>query len=314
MNPKPFHAQSANPFDCELHLVTGKGGVGRTTFALSLAVAFAKQKQKTLLLELADQDEHAQSMIGRWIDEPFLRQIKTAKHEKIGYQGDDLSFGQLIAKTGHEGFLKAVLPISTLAQAALQSKPLSRFLESAPSLYELGLFYHLWMIVQTQKFQKIVIDLPATGHTLALTRLPAQLSRLIKKGPLVTALEQGKNFLSHPQKTSIWIVALAERLPISEALDLKVALMTDGFQVSGLILNQVPIESYQSPLSESVLNALSKIDLSGLGIGEIERMIGWQDLLKTLKSNGRIFVLPQAHVLQRHLYVEAMIQSIGNQA
>jgi anion-transporting ArsA/GET3 family ATPase len=312
-----------NPFDCELHLVTGKGGVGRTTFALSLAVAFAQKKQKTLLLELADQDEHAQSMIGRWIDEPFLKEIKQAKHEKIAYLGDHLSFGQLIAKTGHEGFLKAVLPIATLAQTALQSKPLSRFLESAPSLYELGLFYHLWMIVQSQKFQKIVIDLPATGHTLALTRLPAQLSRLIKKGPMVTALEQGKHFLSNPQKTSIWIVALAEKLPISEALDLKSALIADGFQVSALILNQVPLCAYENPISEEILEILSKIDsttdlhAAKLGLAEIEQMLGWQKMLKALRSNqanGRIFVLPQAEVLKRHNYVEEMMQSIGNQS
>jgi anion-transporting ArsA/GET3 family ATPase len=146
---------------------------------------------------------------------------------------------------------------------------------------------------------------------------------LIKKGPMVTALEQGKDFLSNPQKTSIWIVALAEKLPISEALDLKSALIADGFQVSALILNQVPLCAYEQPLSEAVLEILSKIDSdtdldsAKLGLAEIEQMLGWQKMLKSLRSNqanGRIFVLPQAEVLKRHIYVEEMMQSIGNQS
>jgi hypothetical protein len=40
-------------------------------------------------------------------------------------------------------------------------------------------------------------------------------------------------------------------------------------------------------------------------------------MLKSLRSNqanGRIFVLPQAEALKRHIYVEEMMQSIGNQS
>ncbi len=289
----------------EIHLVTGKGGVGRTTFAVTLGTAFAQQGLKTLVLELSDQDEYAQSMIGRLIDQPFLKQISRASHENIAYQGDRLFFGQLNAKIGHEGFLKAVLPIASLAQAALNSKPLSRFLESAPSLYELGLFYHLWMLIQDQQYQKIVIDLPATGHTLALTRLPAQLSRMIRKGPLVSALAKGHAFLSDPSHTAIWIIALPEKLPVTEAMDLKNALKADGFKTTALVLNKIknPDLNFNSNEIEYI-EQLYQHHPNLQGYALIESMLYWQKQIKQLSQEMPVYLMVEGNAHQRLDFIQ----------
>jgi anion-transporting ArsA/GET3 family ATPase len=167
-------------FQVPLHLMTGKGGVGRTTLTIDLGKAFARKGLKTLIVEPADADG-GDSMLGRQLNQEI-----TSNEVKIE---PNLYAGQLDCKIGHASFLKSIIPIKRLIDAALNSKPLAHFLNSAPSMYELGLFYHLWQIVDSKKYERIIVDLPATGHTLALTQLPKQLERMIRKGYLVDALK-----------------------------------------------------------------------------------------------------------------------------
>ena len=47
---------SCTGFVPRLQLITGKGGVGRTTISIALAQAFAQQNQNVLLLEVRDAD------------------------------------------------------------------------------------------------------------------------------------------------------------------------------------------------------------------------------------------------------------------
>ena len=218
-------------FQVPLHLMTGKGGVGRTTLTIDLGHAFARSGYQTLILEPADADG-GDSMLGRQVGHTLSSNALCIE--------PNLYAAQLDSRLGHASFLKSLIPIKRLVDAALNSKPLSQFLNSAPSMYELGLFYHLWMILDSEKYDRIVVDLPATGHTLALTQLPNQLERMIRKGHLVDALKRGSEFISHPQQCSLWITTLPERLPVSEALDLAQALAKDQLKCAGFFLNRIP--------------------------------------------------------------------------
>ena len=62
---------------------------------------------------------------------------------------------------------------------------MDKFLVAAPSMHEMGLYYHLMMQLYAKNqdgedlYDFVVIDMPATGHTLALTSLPEILLQLI---------------------------------------------------------------------------------------------------------------------------------------
>ena len=70
----------------------------------------------------------------------------------------------------------------------------------------MGLFYHLLTLLNQvdaegkRDFDTIIVDMPATGHALALTQLPEILLRLIPSGPIAKALKEGQSILNDPNQ------------------------------------------------------------------------------------------------------------------
>lgn len=245
-NPKAN--QNKDSLSTRLHLLTGKGGVGRTTIALALAHAFVQNGEQVLLLEArdADSDLHndqgvarQDSMLGRTLSQTVKIHSKAIA---LGAEPIEVLKGlwcaQLIAPVGHAAFLRSMIPSDRLVKAALDSRPLSKFLGSAPSMHELGLFYHLKKFDEDQRYQRIIIDLPATGHTLALSQLPDKIAKIIKKGQIVEALRAGMNTIADPHYASMWVVTLPEVLPLTEADEVSKALQRDGIEPAGVICNR----------------------------------------------------------------------------
>jgi len=223
-------------------LISGKGGVGRTAVAAAIGLASSRAKKRTLVLEIS-YEESSQSALGARFGRPNL-------NEEALPIDDYLAIGRLNAKVGHSLFLRTILPSKTLIAAALRSKAVHKFLTAAPSLHEMGIFYHLLTLIQktradgTRKYELIIIDMPATGHTLALTGLPAILLRLIPAGPIARALKDGQAILNNPDLSEAWIVTLPEKLPVTEALELVDGLTETDVTVGGMILNRMPPDPF----------------------------------------------------------------------
>ena len=280
-----------------LHLVTGKGGVGRSSFAIALGQLLASQGKRTLILEPADA-EGSESMLGRMLG------VRRLQAQAIEVQ-TNLSIAALVANVGHERFLRSLIPMKRLVKAALDSQALSRFLVSAPSMYELGIFYHLWLILQENEYDHVVLDLPATGHTLALTQLPKQIERIIRKGKMVDALKKGSEWISQPQSCSTWIVTLPERLPVSEAIDLSHALSQDHVTTAGFVLNRVPRAELEQ-LEEELVQRFYQLHPQAMGSRSFERYQNLKDLRQELEDLAPVYLMfEESESQQRVLDLQA---------
>jgi arsenite/tail-anchored protein-transporting ATPase len=276
-----------------LHLVTGKGGVGRSSFAIALGQLLASQGKRTLILEPAD-TEGSDSMLGRMLG------VRRLQAEAIEVQ-PNLSIAALVAHVGHERFLRSLIPMKRLVKAALDSQALSRFLVSAPSMYELGIFYHLWLILQEHEYDHVVLDLPATGHTLALTQLPKQIERIIRKGKVVDALKKGSAWISQSHSCSTWIVTLPERLPVSEAIDLSHALVQDHVTTAGFVLNRVPRVTLGT-LEEKLVQQFYQSHPQAIGSRSFERYQNLKELREELTDIAPVYLMfEESDVQQRVL-------------
>ncbi|MFT5441378.1 MAG: arsenite-transporting ATPase [Myxococcota bacterium] len=228
-----------------IHLVTGKGGVGRTTVAVALARVAAAQGKRVLLVEIGD-PEGGPSAVGSKFGKTHL----TPDPEPLGPPG--LSGCHVWATRGHELFAHSVIPAGPLIRTALRSKTLRKFVAAVPSLYELGIFYHLLTLLQqTNKrgepeHEMIVADMPATGQTLALTSLPEILLDALPDGPIPRYMREGQAYLNDPKKCLAWVVTLPELLPVTEAVELIDGLRATKVTPAGVILNRVPEDPFDS--------------------------------------------------------------------
>jgi arsenite-transporting ATPase len=258
-----------------IHLVTGKGGVGRSTVAVALAEAAAGHGKRVLLTEVGHPDE-GDSAIGS----SFGMKRLTPDPQPLGPAG--LSGCHVFATRGHERFAHSVVPAGPLIRAALSSKALRKFVSAVPSLYELGLFYHLLTLLKASnehgepEHEIIVADMPATGHTLGLIRLPKILLDALPDGPIPRAMREGQTYLNDPAKALAWVVTLPELLPITESLELIDGLRESDVTPAGVFLNRVPEDPFEPDEREALSAVLAERPMHGeLGfrqIGEAREM------------------------------------------
>ena len=249
--------------------VAGKGGVGRTTFTAALALAAAGTGKRVLVAEIAEPAVQTYSPLARI----FGKKLFKDRAHPIAPGIDGV---MLEPRRGMEVFLREVFKSRSLVALALRSKALRRFVQAAPSLHELGVFRHLLQLVSSvdeggkQFYDLTVLDMPATGHALALTGLPGIILRLIPGGPIADALHSGQAIFNNPELTAGVIVTLPETLPVSEALELLEGMLGTNVPVGAMVVNRLPAVHF----SAGELAALRELPSSGdvMGMRGVEKI------------------------------------------
>ncbi len=230
--------------DRRVVLVTGKGGVGRSTVTAAMALLARRAGKRVLVTELGDGGTDY-SALARMFGQDRLPETSAPLT-------DGIDGSLLLPGTGLELFLTALLRFGPLARAAAHSDALRRLLNAAPSFREMGIFFHLLTYLRekrpdgTPAHDLVLVDMPATGHTLALTALPAVLLRLVSRGPIPDALREGQSYLNNPETGAAYVVTLPEALPISEALELAEGLKANQMPIGGIVLNRIPADPFTS--------------------------------------------------------------------
>ncbi|MFH1468859.1 MAG: ArsA-related P-loop ATPase [Pseudomonadota bacterium] len=285
----PIHPQLR---DLRAILVTGKGGVGRTTVAAAVARAAAAAGRRVLLAEFEEPSHVRRSPLAACFRQAVLPNSPALIEE--GVWGVTLD-----SDLGIQLFLESVFKVPVLARLALRLPALRRMLHSGPSFHEMGLLYHmLYSIRQTRpdgspRYELMVLDMPATGHTLAITGLPAILLRLVRRGPIAEALKAGLAIFSDPRQAAAWVVTLPEPLPVSECLDLLGGLRRTDIPVGLVIANRVP----QDPFTAEEHLALDEILSLGQprGLTQVDRIRRAESSLDRL---GRVLEIPLLRVAE----------------
>jgi anion-transporting ArsA/GET3 family ATPase len=219
--------------DRRLVLVTGKGGVGKTTVAAALGLLSARRGRRTVVCGVAQQERLAGLFGARDVGHGELElapglfavsvQPERAMHEWLRHQ---LHSGALAGLLGHSrlfGYLTA----------------------AAPGVTELVTVGKVWDLAQEQRrtggspFDTVIVDAPATGHALALLRAPRTYANIARVGPIGRQAGQIDEFLRSDQ-TGVLCVALPEEMPVTETVELEGRLAEDlGMQVGQIVANGV---------------------------------------------------------------------------
>ncbi len=211
--------------------VTGKGGVGKTTVAAGLAVAALEETGKAVFVEFGDgaSGERALGEADRGVKRVVIRP--------------------------EDAVLEAAKPLfgsSLLARIALNNFAMKPFIAAAPAVRELAILSLVLRCVEDNPGARVVVDMPATGHSLAWLKVPAQGRDLIRYGPLYDLCERLARELVQPGRASVVVVTMPERLVLQETLELCRAL-THEVQLTParLIVNRVPAPLPQQALDDA---------------------------------------------------------------
>jgi len=250
-------------------LVTGKGGVGKTTFAASLARFAAQSGKRVLVAEIGGEDAATSALA----DAVGAAKI-TEEPQEIA---PNLRIASLAPALGHQRFLRDVLPMKILADAAMRSSAIRRFLSAAPTFPEMGVLYRLLDLVRATRrdgeleHEMIIVDLPATGHALALAQIPASLLRVIPTGPIAAAVREGLELLRDPARTGAVVVTLPETLPVSEAIELVHGIAEHQIPLAQVVVNRVPFDPF-SDAERDFIRTLLEGQPPALGQRTLERI------------------------------------------
>ncbi|MBI3271560.1 MAG: hypothetical protein HYZ53_21395 [Planctomycetes bacterium] len=221
-SPAPYAAPSPEPaspalealFARRLLLVSGKGGVGKTTVALALARLAAREGKSVLLAGIESRGE-----LGRLLGRPELGPDPVEVRPRL--EACDLN-----ASAALREYLKLRIKVAPIANWIAGNALFARFFAAAPGLREFVLLGKAWYEARDRsrwfggaRHDLVVLDAPATGHAVSFLRAAHQVSDLLV-GPLRGPASELREFLTDASKTALVLVATPEELALNEAAEL----------------------------------------------------------------------------------------------
>ncbi len=197
-----------------LVVVTGKGGVGKSTVATALAWALARGGRRILALEVDPRENVHQ-----------LLEVEPSGGEVVP-AGGSLALRNLRPSQVLDGIVRRQVKIGLVAQRILASPVYRQFSEGMPGLRELAVLDAAFEHTQGEedRFDTVVLDAPATGHGLTLLGAPALVAEALGVGPVAAAAGRLAERVADAGDTGIVIVTAAESMPVDEALELRASL------------------------------------------------------------------------------------------
>jgi anion-transporting ArsA/GET3 family ATPase len=199
--------------DRRLVVVTGKGGVGKSTVAASLATLAARRGKKVLVAEVDAREREAPILGGR-PSGPVVRQVLP-----------NISTVNVDPRHALEEYALMVVKVRAIYQAVFENRVVRFFLRAVPSLAETLMLGKILHEARSEsggrsRWDLVIVDAPATGHAVQLLGVPKALLDTVPAGPLRRDAEWMQALLTDPAKTSVVLVSLPEEMPVSETVEL----------------------------------------------------------------------------------------------
>ena len=232
----------------QLHVVTGKGGTGKSTVAAALALALAGSGRSVLLCEvegrqgiarmfdvdplpyeerrltrgLPDAAGRAGVVHALHIDPESALLEYLAMYYKLGRAGKALDrFGVIDFATTIAPGVRDVLLTGKVYEAA------QRTARSAESRRK-----------DARTYDAIVLDAPPTGRITQFLGVNSEVAGLAKVGPIKSQADKVMALLRSP-RTAVHLVTVLEEMPVQETADGIAELRAAGLPVGGVVVNLV---------------------------------------------------------------------------
>jgi anion-transporting ArsA/GET3 family ATPase len=220
----------------QLHVVTGKGGTGKTTVAAALAMALADQGKRVLLCEV-----EGRQGIAQLFDVPPLPYEE--RNIAVGLGGGEV---YALAIDPESALLEYLAMYYRLGRAG---KALDRFgiidfaTTIAPGVRDVLLTGKVYEAARRRDgdgfaYDAVIMDAPPTGRITRFLNVNAEVAGLAKVGPIRRQADSIMQMM-RSSDTHVHLVTVLEEMPVQETIDGIAELQSERLPVGRVILNLV---------------------------------------------------------------------------
>jgi len=232
-------------FDRELLVVTGKGGVGKTTLSSALGLLAAERGLRTIVVEVGEQSRL-----------PLLFGIPAPD------PGDEAELEQNLSSMSIDLDRALMEWLQSLGgrvsgRVLASSSTFQYFAAAAPGAKELVTMVKIWELTQGRRrrgrgrdggYDLVVLDAPATGHALGMLDSPRTFGAIARVGPIAGQADRLRELLADPDRSSYLAVAQGTEMAITETLELQQKLDEQlGRELHAVIVNGMLPQRFSAP-------------------------------------------------------------------
>ncbi len=249
-------AQDPTAGGTRLHIVTGKGGTGKTTVAAALAVGIAQQGRKVLLVEVEGREGVAQLF-----DVPA--HAYSERHVASAPGGGEIFGLSVEPKAALLEYLELFYRLGRAGKVLEKLGAIDFATTVAPGLRDVLLTGKVYEAVRRREhgvpvYDAVVLDAPPTGRIGRFLNVNEEVVGLAKVGPIRNQAASIMSLLRSPQ-TLVHLVTVLEEMPVQETVDGIAELQRIGLPVGAVVVNLV-----REPL-------LAKRALAAAGRGRLDQ-------------------------------------------
>lgn len=214
--------------DRQLLFVTGKGGVGKSTIASSLALLAANEGKRTLVCEV-----DAKGNLAEFYGTKPLRFAPTEVQSGLFAMTMD-------TEESLREYLRLQLHVPLISRLGPLAKTFDFVATAAPGVKEILTVGKLAYEVRERNYDLVVVDASATGHVVGQLASPVAMKELVSVGIVRQQTEWMLNILTDPDRTGVVVVATPEEMPVNETIELIDRLDSEtDIDVAAVIANRV---------------------------------------------------------------------------
>ncbi|MGH2986316.1 MAG: ArsA family ATPase, partial [Solirubrobacterales bacterium] len=230
--------------------------VGKSTVALALALAAARQGKRTILCEVSAQ-EHLSRVFHR--AEVGFHEVEMAENLWAISIDPDESMRE---------YVLLQLKVRAMRDLLFRSRIFGYLAAATPGLKELVTIGKIWELALEDRkvksgrsYDQVIVDAPATGHGVGFLQTPRTFANVARVGPIRQQAETLDRFIRNPKRTGIAVVALPEEMPVNETAKLERDLKSEvGVAVNRIFCNGLYPERFDEDETDSLAELAAERD------------------------------------------------------
>jgi anion-transporting ArsA/GET3 family ATPase len=272
-------------------IISGKGGVGKTTVAAALALVGARTGRKVCIAEV-DRKGTLPKLFGG---------------SDLSYEPREVSPGvwgmNIIPDLALAEYLDVQYHMKRISKAFTSSHFVDYITTAAPGLKDILVLGKIWYLEQNRQdtkgeknFDTIIVDAPAAGHMLTFLSAPMGLSDALRVGPVRRQSDWLVQMLRDPLRSRVHLVTLAEEMPVSETLETSQALHDKLGIDTGAVFANAILHKLLTPKEKETLDAVmadddpSELKEAAAQVGlildhdDLDALVGYERFLEARRS------------------------------